>query len=133
VCLDPETGISDYHIPLELEVANAQAIVVARVVAVKRIHDDPSYPDYYSASIFTVRLLRTLKGDVPTLVRLRTENDSGRYEMALNDVHLLLLTGSRDYADVFIADSCGSSSLMPAGAATLKKIETLLGIPTHAS
>jgi hypothetical protein len=133
VCLDPETLVSNYHVPLEQEVRTAAAIIIGEVVDVNRIHDDPSYPDYYSASIFTVRVIRQLKGDLPKTLKLRTENDSGRYDMAVGETHLLFLTRLNEYhEDFYSADSCGSSSLLPGGNHALEMTEHLLGATAHA-
>jgi hypothetical protein len=133
VCLNPETLSSNYRIPLKQEIDTSLAIVVGKVVGVNRLHDDPAYPGYYSATIFTVQVLRELRGNLPTIVRLKTENDSGRYEMATGEIHLLFLTRFDPYSrDIYRADSCGNSSLLPRGNDLLRKTEELLGETGHA-
>jgi hypothetical protein len=122
-CLHPDKDLSGYRIPLDLEIRTSQVIVIGLVTSQQDLHEDKSDPEGISAYVYTVRVLRQLKGSVPGLIKLRTENDSGGYRMSVGERHLLFFDTSRDY---FQADVCGNASDLPRGNAIVKKVEQLL-------
>ncbi len=123
VCLDPKTLVSGYRVPLNEEIQSTKVIAIGTVTKEQPLHEDSSDPEGIAAYIYTVEILRQLKGRLPQVIDMRTENDSGRYSMEVGERHLLFLSKEGQY---FIADSCGNSSVLPAGNATLKKVEATL-------
>ncbi len=123
VCLDPKTLVSGYKVALGDEIQTSAAIVVGEVIKVHTLSEDLADPQGITAYIYTVRVLKRLKGTVPAVVRVRSENDSGRYRMNVGEKHLLFLTSKGQY---FAADSCGNSSTMSRGQATLIQVNQAL-------
>jgi hypothetical protein len=123
LCLDPNTLVSGYKMKLADEVASTALIVVGRVTEQRPLFEDPTDPDSITAYIYTVQVLRRLKGTAPHTVELRTDNDSGRYPMNVGEAHLLFLTRQDAY---LMADSCGNSTLLPHGNSVLARVEALL-------
>src|SRR5262252_2411354 len=105
-CFYPDKDLSGYHIPLEVETRTSRAIVIGQVTSQLDLHEDASDPDGISAYVYTVKVLRQLKGTLPSLIKLRTDNDSGRYPMSVGERHLLFFDTTSDY---FQADPCGNS------------------------
>jgi hypothetical protein len=122
-CLDPKTGVSGYKLPLETEVRSAQAITIGRVLAEQRLQEDRNDPDGVTASNFTIKVLKTLKGRVPDVIVVRTENTSSRYPMSVGEEHILFV--SRTNRETWI-DSCGNSDVLPRGERVVKEIRTQL-------
>lgn len=112
VCLDPRTFVSGYRIPLATEVVSADAIVVGRVLSERALSEDRADPEGVTAYDVSVKVITRLKGDVPDRLVLRNENTSARYPMSVGEEHILFV--SRDRGQAWV-DSCGNSSLMPAG------------------
>ena len=129
VCLDPKTLISGYHVPLDEEVRSRKVIVIGKVVRAEPLQEDATDPEGITAYIYTVQVLRQLKGHLPKVITLRTENDSGRYPMDVGEQHLLFLSAEGKH---FVADSCGNSSLLPRGRAVLKSVEAELAKTSNA-
>ena len=123
VCLDPKTRMSGYQVPLNKEIQSINVIAIGTVTKEQPLHEDSSDPEGITAYIYTVEILRQLKGRLPQVIDMRTENDSGRYSMEVGERHLLFLSKE---GQNFIADSCGNSSVLPAGNATLKKVQSRL-------
>lgn len=124
LCIDPTTLQSGYKIPLTTEVRNSRAIVIGRVVKVEARQEDRDDPTGVTANVYTVQVIQTLKGNPPSLLSVREENDSGRYSMALEETHLLFLQIDAGRINV---DSCGNSSSLPAGNAMLAQVERTMG------
>jgi hypothetical protein len=118
-CLDPKTGISGYKLPLETEVHRAQAIIIGRVLAERRLQEDPGDPDGITASNFKIKVLKKLKGRLPGVIIVRNENTSSRYPMSVGEEHILFV--SRTKREMLI-DSCGNSDVLPRGERVLKEI-----------
>ncbi|MBH0180677.1 MAG: hypothetical protein HP490_03105 [Nitrospira sp.] len=129
VCLAPETLLSDYQAPLNKEIQLAEVIAIGTVTKKQSLHENSSDPEGITAYIYTVQIFRQLKGRVPQIIDLRTENDSGRYSVEVGERHLLFLSKEGQH---FVADSCGNSSALPAGDAVVKKVEATLAGRTDA-
>jgi hypothetical protein len=56
VCLNSKTLVSGYPVPLAEEINSSAAIVIGKVIAERRVSDDPSHPEYFSATIYTVHV-----------------------------------------------------------------------------
>jgi hypothetical protein len=123
VCLDPKTGKSGYKVPLETETRTAEAIVIGRVLSQQRLQEDPDDPDGVTASNVAIKVLRKLKGSLPSVIVVRNENTSSRYPMSVGEEHILFV--SRTNRETRI-DSCGNSELMPRGMQIVKEIKTQL-------
>lgn len=133
VCLDPKTDLSGYHIPLNDELASSYAVVVGEVTKEHRLTDGSTHSEFFEATIYTVRIIRTLKGKVAQTVTLRTQNDSGRYSMSVGEKHLLFLSRLKPGLGAdYYADSCGSSETLPQGSSTLHEVEARLNGQAHA-
>ncbi|RTL37024.1 MAG: hypothetical protein EKK49_05980 [Rhodocyclaceae bacterium] len=123
VCLNPDTFVSGYHVPLNAEVRSAMFIAVGTVIGAKPIQEDASDPDGVTAHLWSVKLTRQLKGRAPRNIIIRVENDSGRYLMSAGEEHLLFLTKEKGFYSV---NSCGNSSSLANGRAALQQVETAL-------
>lgn len=122
-CLDPNTLVSGYHVPLTEEVSSTQFIVIGKVVDAKTLQEDASDPEGVTAHLWRVKLRRQLKGHSPQNITIRIDNDSGRYLMAAGEKHLLFLTKGEGF---FSVDSCGNSTSLPKGRTTLHRVEAEL-------
>jgi len=129
VCLDPETLMSGYQVPLDKEIQLTEVIAIGTVSKKQALHEDLSDPGSITAYIYTVQIFRQLKGRVPQIIGLRAENDSSRYSVEVGEKHLLFLSKESQH---FIADSCGNSSALPAGDAILKQVEATMAGRTNA-
>jgi hypothetical protein len=123
VCLDPGTGISGYKVPLKEEVRTADAIVIGRVLSAQWLQDDADDPDGFSASNVTIKVLRTLKGRLPSVIVVRIENTSSRYAMSVGEEHVLFVSHMNRKTWI---DSCGNSDVMPRGRQVVKEIHAQL-------
>ena len=119
-CLDPKTFVSGYQIPITEEIMASEIIATGEVVKSKDLQEDQSNPDEITATIYTIQLSKKLKGNLPNVVELKSDNDSGRYWMETGELHLLFLHKEKTYYKV---DSCGNSSSLPKGNDVLKRVE----------
>jgi hypothetical protein len=119
VCLDPKTFISGYKVPLESEVRAVEAIVVARVLSEQGLQEDPTDPEGYTAYNVNVKVLASLKGNLPNVVMIRNENTSSRYTMSVDEEHILFV--SRDGHQLRV-DGCGNSAAMREGKQLVKQV-----------
>jgi hypothetical protein len=129
LCLDPKTGVSGYHVPLEEEVSTSASILVGKVVSVRRIRGESMELGAYSASIYTVHVEQQLKGKAPSIFTVYDENTSARYSMNPGERHLLFIRMwpyKIANAD-FQIDSCGNSDVLPQGDGILRDVKALLG------
>jgi hypothetical protein len=117
--------VSGYKVPLKTEV-DSSGIVVGKVIKKLDLHDDKSDPEDITATLYTIRVQQILKGTINKTIKIKSENDSGRYDMAIGEVHLLFLSGNDKYFNV---DSCGNSSKLPEGNDTLKAVKQYLKKP----
>ena len=124
-CLDPQTLVSGYKIPLKTEV-DSSGIVVGKVIKKLDLHEDKSDPEDITATLYTIRVQQTLKGTINKTIKIKSENDSGRYYMDIGEEHLLFLSGNDKY---FYVNSCGNSSKLPEGNSTLKTVKEYLKKP----
>jgi hypothetical protein len=125
VCLDPQTLVSGYKIPLKTEVASS-GIVLGKVIKKLDLHEDKADPEDITATLYTIRVQQTLKGINKKTIQIKSQNDSGRYYMDIGEEHLLFLSGNDKYLYV---DSCGNSSKLPEGNSTLKTVKEYLKKP----
>lgn len=131
VCLDPKTFVSGYRIPLASEVGSADAIAVSRVLSEQALSEDPADPEGVTAYDVTVKVITRLKGNVPDVLILRNENTSARYLMSVGEEHIVFVSRDKRHAWV---DSCGNSSLMPAGRQMVARIQAhMSNSKSHAS
>jgi hypothetical protein len=92
VCLRPKTGKSGYKVPLKTEVRTAEAIVIGRVLLEQRLQEDADDPDGVTASNVTIKVLKKLKGSLPSVIVVRNENTSSRYPMSGGEGHILFVS-----------------------------------------
>jgi hypothetical protein len=123
VCLHPETGKSGYKVPLKTQVRNAEAVVIGRVLSEQRLQEDIDDPEGVTASNVTIKVLKKLKGNLPSVFVVRNENTSSRYPMSVGEEHILFV--SRTNHGMWI-DSCGNSKAMPHGKQVVKEVRTQL-------
>lgn len=121
VCFYPGSGKSGYRVPLETEVRTAEAIVTGRVLSVRHFQEDADDPDGVTASNVTIRVLKKLKGNVPSVIVVRNENTSSRYPMSVGEEHVLFLSDTNGERSI---NSCGNSEAMPPGDQLVKRIRT---------
>lgn len=122
-CMNPETQVSGYTVPLALETREAEAIVIGRVVSEQPLQEDRSDPDGVTAYDVSVQVLVRLKGNLPNVFVLRNENTSSRYPIGVGEKHVLFVSRS---GQALWIDGCGNSSAMPEGKQVLKQIEAQL-------
>jgi len=128
VCLDPKTFISGYQVPLDEEIRSNKIIAIGEVIKSRHLQEDPTDPEGITATIYTIQVSRQLKGRLPSVIKMRSENDSGRYWMEVGERHILFLRKKGQY---FTADSCGNSSPLPKGNDVLKRVEEMLAESTN--
>ena len=125
ICLD-ENFVSGYHLPLEKEVPSAVAIVLGKVTRKKDLLEDPADPDGITATIYTVQVSRVVRGKVTPVIRIRSENDSGRFWMDVGKEYLLFLSKDLQHR-LFFVDSCGNSGVASDRESVLRQVEH--GVP----
>lgn len=123
VCFDPKTAMSGYKLPLDTEIGLTREIVIGQVERVQSLQENSADPEEITAYLYTVKVLRQVKGGLPRTLTLRTENDSGRYAMDVEKEYLLFLHKEGKYLKV---NSCGNSSPLPAGNSVLRDVEHAL-------
>jgi hypothetical protein len=123
LCLDPKTFLSGYHLPLSEELHSASHIVIGNVTKETLVQDDASDPKGVSAYVYTIQIVRQLKGHLPRSIHITVENNSGRYPMVVGERHLLFLNRESGY---FSVNSCGNSSVLPKGNTSLRQVEALV-------
>lgn len=121
ICLDPKTGISGYKTPLDVEIGTANAIIVGRVLQEKGLKEDAADPDGVTAYIVTIKVQSPLKGNLPNMVTIRTENTSARYGMSVGEEHVLFVSRGRD-GNLWV-DSCGNSAIASTSQDLVKHIK----------
>ncbi len=122
LCLD-EKGVSGYHVPLVKEMRGAEAIVLGRVTREKDLFEDPADPRGVTAMIYTLQITRVVRGKAPTIVRIRSENDSSRFWMAVGEEYLLFLSRDTQHRAFYFVDSCGNSGVASKQAPVLHQVE----------
>ena len=125
VCLD-ENFVSGYHLPLEKEVRSAVAIVLGKVTRKRDLVENPADPDGITATIYTMQVSRAVLGKVTPIIRIRSENDSGRFWMDVGKEYLLFLSKDVQHG-LFFVDSCGNSGVASDRETVLRQVEN--GVP----
>jgi hypothetical protein len=110
VCLDPKTEISGYQIPLSIEVRNADAIILGRVLSEQGLKEDMTDPDGVTAYNVAIKVLSSLKGHLPSRIVIKNENTSARYPMSVGEVHILFISRT---PQGLLVNSCGNSAALP--------------------
>jgi hypothetical protein len=124
VCLDPKTGVSGYRIPFKEEISSINYIAIGKITkkgSIQNSEVDREDTDPYI--IYTIEITRQLKNNLPKVISIKVELNSGRYVMDVGEEHLLFLTKKKDY---FFVNSCGNSSSLPRGNSALKQVEEQL-------
>jgi hypothetical protein len=124
VCLDPKTMVSGCRVPLNSEIRSSPVIAIGKVIKISPLWEDRDDPDGVTAYLHTIRVLRQLKGRLPSVISVRVDNDSSRYAMSAGEEHLLFFTIS---GGILSVDSCGNSWQLPQGADVLRQVEAQLG------
>ena len=124
-CLDPkDPTLSRYdNSSIEEEAESAVAIVVAKVVKVQGLTEDPTDRAGFTSYLYTVQVFERLKGRTENVLTIKVSNDSGGYRMVDGETHLLFLRTSRDGYSV---DSCGNSSEISKGRAIAEQVRLVL-------
>ena len=130
VCVDPRNpGTSGYQPPLDEEIRTSAAIAVVKVVAIRKVHDVPNDPETVLAMIYSARVDKVLKGRLAPVITLRAENDSGRYAMDVGERHVVFLDRLGAVpGGGFGVNSCGSSSMLPAGEEIVRRVEARINL-----
>lgn len=124
LCLDPQTEISGYKIPLDDEIKSAQSIIVGRILKKEELQEDITDPMGITAYTIKVKVKTRLKGEVPDIISVRDENTSARYGMSVDEEHVLFV--SEDQDGTLWVNSCGNSALAFRSQDLIKKIEAEL-------
>lgn len=92
------------------EAATASGVVVAEVGQAELLHEDPADPDGITATLYVLKVLRTVRGHMPSGLALYSENTSSRFPMEVGGRYLLFLSRDRNYR--YFVDPCGNSGLL---------------------
>jgi len=122
LCLD-ENGVSGYHIPLDKEMRAANAIVLGRVTRKKNLFEDPADPHGITATIYTLQVSHVVRGKSPSMIRIRSENDSSRFWMDVGEEYLLFLSRDTQHQGFYFVDDCGNSGVASKQAPVLHQVE----------
>lgn len=123
VCMNPKTWISGFKEPLALEVREAEAIVIGRVVSEQPLQQDPTDPDGVTAYNVSVRVLVRLKGNLPNTIVIKNQNTSARYPMSIGEEHILFI---RHFDKDLWINACGNSALKAEAPQLTMKIQKRL-------
>lgn len=100
VCLEGNPSVSE-------EYAKRSNIVIGKVV---KIEDVPELGKYYEGQNYTVEIIETINGNLNGVVRIFSENSSGRFPMDLGKNYILFLYEEPGLLQV---DNCGNSGELP--------------------
>lgn len=109
------------------EAATASGVVVAEVGQAEPLHEDPEDPDGITATLYVLRVLRSVRGHMPTGLALYSENTSSRFPMEVGGRYLLFL--SRDRNHRYFVDPCGNSGLLVERRHALRALGSAKGAP----
>jgi hypothetical protein len=112
------------------ELANSQAVVVARLVAKRTLERDVD-PD---ASFYSLETVKLLHGEIPRMFEVSEKNDSGRatFEWNPGQEYVLFLSFSgREHA--WALDGCGNSQPLSRAASVLAAIDAAKKVHSNAS
>ena len=93
-------------IPWATEFQQSSVILIGTVVAQKNIPDSKE-PEFWSGTLYDLKVEALLKGDAGRSVQVFTPNDSGRL-LLLNGVRYLLFL--HDEGGHLITNACGNSA-----------------------
>lgn len=92
------------------EAAAASGVVVAEVTQAELLREDPADPHGITATLYVLKVLRTVRGALPPGLALYSENTSARFPMEVGGRYLLFLSRDRNYR--YFVDACGNSGLL---------------------
>lgn len=107
------------------EAEHATAVVQALVTQARDLHEDAADPHGTTATRYTVRVLRPLRGHLPARFTLHSENTSARFAMEPGERYLLFV--SRDGSGRYFIDACGNSAPLAESQAALKALSARRG------
>jgi hypothetical protein len=111
---------------------NTTPIVITGRVLDERNISTPDDPEGYEWTIYTVKVLETLKGKPQGIIRLSSENTSARFSMETGKSYLLFVSqsdmtemaGEERLPDDYV-DNCGNSALVHDARHALKVVRGL--------
>ena len=109
------------------EAATASGVVVAEVGQAEPLHEDPADPDGVTATLYVLKVLRSVRGHMPPGLALYSENTSARFPMEVGGRYLLFL--SRDRNHRYFVDPCGNSGLLVERRHALRALGSAKGAP----
>jgi hypothetical protein len=122
-CMNPKTWVSGYKVPLALEVHEAEAIVIGRVISEQPLQEDRVDPYGTTAYNVSIKVLARLKGNLPNVFVIRNENTSSRYPISVGEEHILFVS---HFGQAWRVDACGNSALKVEAPQLVKQIQQQL-------
>jgi hypothetical protein len=116
--------LGDYSVPTEFE--RSVAVLVGTVVDERAI---PEAKNLYEGVTYSVKTDETLRGKLPAIVELLSENSSGRFPMAKGQKYVLFIY---QVADRLAVDNCGNSGPLAEKENVLNAVRQLAKV-THGS
>lgn len=118
------------HPSVDDEFRSSALVVVGEVIRTKEVPDPSPVPEpgYNIGTYYTIRITEVLKGNPQKLIRLYSENSSGRFPMKVGVPYLLFahkevfegITGER-----FAINSSGNSGTVKESAKALVRVREL--------
>ena len=99
------------HPTVEQEVGSAEGIIVGKVVREKPLQEDQEDPMGVTAYVYSIDVIKTVRGDVSGAIIIRNDNTSSRFPLVLGAQYLLFL--HKDSGGDFWVNSCGNSGPLP--------------------
>lgn len=96
------------HPSVAEETRDSVAVVIGTLKSVRNLSEDTSDPGGVTATVYTVNVLRQLKGKVASVILIRSDNTSSRFVMEKNRRYRLFLGAA---GSEFVVDSCGNSGV----------------------
>ncbi len=109
------------------EAAAASGVVVAEVTQAELLREDPADPDGITATLYVLKVLRTVRGALPPGLALYSENTSARFPMEVGGRYLLFLSRDRNYR--YFVDACGNSGLLSQRQQALRALDGAKAAP----
>jgi len=114
-CFAPQLRVSDEYFVSNL-------VLTGTVIREQNIYD-PADKEYILETIYSIRVDSVYRGHPPTILKIHSENATGRYPMDLNQQYVLFLT--KDSQGHWFVDNCGNSVQTANGSDTLEQLTQL--------
>ncbi|WP_267225543.1 hypothetical protein [Dyella silvae] len=108
----------DYSLPGEYKWSEA---VITGLVTDAHLIEDKDDPEVFAGILYSVRLDHVYKGNLPSVAKIYSENNSGRFPMELGKRYVLFLHKSGPNLSAY---DCGNSGPVDEKAAVIKFLKS---------